>query len=100
MLTFYNFVGYVTIVDLLLPHSKLNCKTRRGETPLTIATTHRHTEIVDHLLLTGEIDLDARVDGKTALDHAQLAGNYKIVSSKFTFINFEDRKDKKYNTPD
>ena len=62
------------MVQLIYPKSNPNCKTKKGETALTLAIVNKHVDIVRALLEYG-VDVDATDSGeKTALHLSCLTG--------------------------
>ena len=73
--------GHVDIVWTLVKHkANVNAKTKRGETPLTLATRNKHDNVVHALLSDSQCLVDAKGrDGYTALQYSCRYGYVGIV---------------------
>ena len=73
--------GHVDIVRTLVKHkANVNAKTKRGETPLTLATRNKHDNVVHALLSDSQCLVDTKGrDGYTALQYSCRYGYVGIV---------------------
>ena len=73
--------GHVGIVRTLVKHkANVNARTDSGDTPLTLAARHGHSNIVHAFLSDYQCPVDAKgKDGYTALHYSCRYGNINIV---------------------
>lgn len=76
--------GNLKLIQHLLPHFKIDCRTNAGYTPLLIAVEAEEVEIVRFLLVNGaDITCQLR-DERSALHLAALAGNTELCEILLT----------------